>query len=156
MRNKNLTSLIVLILLLLAFSIFIKAIGFTGSSPTTGQADYGNQTGNFTVQINTFTATQALDAIFYGMQRGAGLNVTANQTLGFNISAVSSNKSKIIRLINGSISYCHARTTANSCGGGAAPQGTPQPMRITILNISDGNYLQFRSLPNTAVNTLQK
>jgi len=154
-NNKNLVFIFVVLACLLLLAVFLNAIGFAQPSHASGQADYGNNTGNFTKEANSFTATQVYDSIYYAMERGNGRNVSANQTLGFNISFISTNKSKIIRLINGSIFYCHSRKTTSECDGGATPQGTSLPMRITILNVSGSKYEEMRSLLPSSVDRIQ-
>lgn len=132
-----------------------SAVNFGGPSPDTGEADGGWHTGTFAATSGTYADTRASDSVYFSVERGNSAAANANQTLAFNVSALSSNPNIMITNINGTLRYCHARQATNGCSGapGQTPQGAAGIMRIYIINVSSNRAVQVGTIP-TASNTL--
>lgn len=153
MRKQLLTTLLLAIIsLTLAY-----AINFGDPSPDTGEADAGVNLGTFDTEANNFTSTRANDTTYFAVGRNVGTTAAANQTLAFNISALSTNTSIKITGINVSLTYCHARRVDNICNaqGGATPQGTNGSLKILLYNATGSNWTNIGSIPATSTATEQ-
>ena len=133
-----------------------NSINFNESSPDTGEADIGFNSGTFSYQSGSYAATQNNDFIYYTIGRGDNAGVYANQTIAFNVSLLASNSSIKITTINGTMAYCHTKTQGKNCtgvGAGNFAQGTNRSLNIFILNSSSGSYVDIGDIQATSTNT---
>ncbi len=142
-----------LILLMVVFNgvVLASALNFGGSSPDSGEADAGSNTGIFDTQTGTFQDTRSDNNVYFVVARDSGNNANASQRLAFNISALSMNSSLTITQINFTAKYCHAKEEDDVCDSSSSnkPKGTNYSMNIWLYNVSGAKWLDIGDIRAT-------
>ncbi len=158
--TKSITSSIIgilsLIIAVITSLLLVSPLNFGGSSPDTGEADWGNNTGTYDFQSGAYNSTWADDNIYFAIGRDSGETANASQVLSFNISKLSTNSSLTITGINVSLKYCHARNIGDACTGtnstkpeGKKPQGSSGSLKMWIYNFSGSKWVGIGNITAT-------
>jgi len=117
-------------------------------------ADYGAVSGTYNAVTGTYLDTRTDNNVYYGLQSvqtggASGKDLVGNMSLRYDLSAY--NKSQIA-ILEGNLTYCHAKSNANGCAGGNPAEGVATTMHIFIYNASGSRWQILTTIPKTANN----